>query len=268
MKKTKSAPLIEFKGSTVPAIVVTLRDLDPEALRQAAETLFGAENNANSGNFFDGDVGLLNLAPLAEVSAPPDVDWDAILTNFSRHGLKVIGVRGGSPALGDSAQAAGLTRFAADERRPAPVPQIVAPIHETASETAPEPAPEPVPEPAPKTPDFQNALLIDRPLRSGQQVYARGGDLVVLASVNPGAEVIADGSIHIYAPLRGRALAGASGNPQARIFTTCFEAELVSVAGIYRTFSDGVPAELKRRPALVKADADCDALLISPLKID
>jgi septum site-determining protein MinC len=95
-------------------------------------------------------------------------------------------------------------------------------------------------------------MVIDRPLRSGQQIYARGGDLVVLAAVNAGAEVIADGSIHIYAPLRGRALAGASGDAGARIFTTRFEAELVSIAGVYRTFETGVAKELAGRPVQVQ----------------
>ncbi|HWU85285.1 MAG TPA: septum site-determining protein MinC, partial [Rhodocyclaceae bacterium] len=80
------------------------------------------------------------------------------------------------------------------------------------------------------------AMVVDKPLRSGQRIYAQGGDLVVLAMVSAGAEIIADGNIHIYAPLRGRALAGAQGDHQARIFTTSFEAELVSIAGVYRTF--------------------------------
>ena len=95
-------------------------------------------------------------------------------------------------------------------------------------------------------------MYIDRPLRSGQQVYARGGDLVVLAAVNAGAEVIADGNIHVYAPLHGRALAGASGSGEARIFCTRFDAELVSVAGLYRTFDGGVPVELVGKPVQVR----------------
>ena len=79
----------------------------------------------------------------------------------------------------------------------------------------------------------------------------RGSDLVVTATVNPGAEVIADGSIHVYAPLRGRALAGASGKADARIFSTAMEAELVSIAGVYRTFDEGWPKELAGKPAQV-----------------
>jgi septum site-determining protein MinC len=100
-------------------------------------------------------------------------------------------------------------------------------------------------EPAPRT------VTLDKPLRSGQRFYARGCDLIVTAMVSAGAEVIADGNIHVYAPLRGRALAGASGDKTARIFTTSLEAELVSVAGLYRTFEAGVPAELARQPATI-----------------
>lgn len=78
------------------------------------------------------------------------------------------------------------------------------------------------------------AKVITQVVRSGQQVYARGGDLVVLAAVSPGAEVLADGHIHVYGPLRGRALAGVQGDVNARIFCDQLEAELVSVAGHYQ----------------------------------
>jgi len=103
-------------------------------------------------------------------------------------------------------------------------------------------------------------------LRSGQQVYARGGDLVVLSIVNPGAEVIADGHIHVYAPLRGRALAGASGDAEARIFTTCFAAELVSVAGVYRNFAEGIPAEWALRPVVIRTEQE--KILLKTLQLD
>ncbi|HRM95347.1 MAG TPA: septum site-determining protein MinC, partial [Alicycliphilus sp.] len=115
----------------------------------------------------------------------------------------------------------------------------------------------PVPAPAP------GALVVDKPLRSGQQVYARGSDLVVLAMVSFGAEVIADGNIHVYAPLRGRAIAGARGDTSARIFSTCLEPQLVSVAGIYRTTETELPADVRGNPAQVRLDGE--KLLIEPL---
>jgi septum site-determining protein MinC len=128
-----------------------------------------------------------------------------------------------------------------------------------APEPAPVPTPPPAPEPAPRT------VVLDKPLRSGQRFYARDCDLIVTAMVSAGAEVIADGHIHVYAPLRGRALAGASGDRAARIFTTSLEAELLSIAGLYRTFEAGVPAELLRQPATVSLVAD--GLSILPLAL-
>jgi septum site-determining protein MinC len=97
----------------------------------------------------------------------------------------------------------------------------------------------------------QSAMVVDKPLRSGQQVYARGRDLVVLAMVNPGAEVMADGHIHVYAPLRGKAIAGAKGDTSARIFAASLEAELVSIAGVYRTSDTPLPKEVAGKAAQV-----------------
>ena len=118
-------------------------------------------------------------------------------------------------------------------------------------------------------PDFfdQDALVIDKPLRSGQQVYARGRDLVVLAMVNAGAEVIADGHIHVYAPLRGRAIAGARGNGEARIFALNLEAELLSIAGIYRTSENPLPPEVTGRPTQVRLvdGPDGEKLVMTPM---
>jgi septum site-determining protein MinC len=110
-----------------------------------------------------------------------------------------------------------------------------------------------------------HALVVEKPLRSGQQVYARGRDLVVLAMVNPGAEVIADGSIHVYAPLRGKAIAGARGNAEARIFTLSLDPELVSIAGVYRTSEAPLPPEMRGKPAQIHL-ASGDKLVMQPLR--
>ncbi|MFT3849388.1 MAG: septum site-determining protein MinC [Propionivibrio sp.] len=188
--------------------------------------------------------------------------------------MNVIGVRDGSEALRQSAATAGLPSFAAfkrsargsEEGEAVTAPAPAATILEV--QPAP-PAETKLAEPAPAPPPFVPTLVIDRPLRSGQQAYARGGDLVVLAAVNAGAEVIADGSIHIYAPLRGRALAGASGSAAARIFTTRFEAELVSIGGVYRTFESGIPDKLAGRPVQIRLSGSADdassSLLIESL---
>lgn len=105
-------------------------------------------------------------------------------------------------------------------------------------------------------------MLVDRPVRSGQQVYARDTDLIVIGQVGPGAEVIADNNIHIYGPLRGRALCGVSGNTATRIFCQSLEAELVSVAGNYRML-ETIPADLRGKPAVIAFDND--RLSIEPL---
>ena len=137
------------------------------------------------------------------------------------------------------------------------------------SEPTPPAPPAPAPEAAPVAPAAAlPALVVDKPLRSGQQVYARGRDLVVMAMVNPGAEVIADGHIHVYAPLRGKAIAGARGNGDARIFAMSLEAELISIAGIYRTSDVPLPADVAGKPAMVSLQPgpDGEKLVMEPIK--
>ncbi len=147
-----------------------------------------------------------------------------------------IAIAYGTPAIEALAEAVGLpvlAKFRASyERNEASSP--------APAETLP---PEPVAiAPATQT-NSEPGLIQTKPLRSGQQVYAAGRDLTVCAMVGAGAEAIADGSIHIYGPLRGRALAGASGNAQARIFCREFNAELVAIAGTYKVL-DEVPKKL------------------------
>ena len=252
--------LIEFKGTTLPVLAITLRSLDPQELSTASGALFG------DGGFFDGDLAVLDLSQL--VVWPEQIDWRIIADLLTSHGLKVLGVTRCNSELSASAQAAGLPTLTLSAGRTGKplVKPAAAPSSDPALEKIPvslrkTPSPEvaqaatEVSQAEPPTEDLvQNPanLIIDRPLRSGQQVYAKGGDLIILAAVNPGAEVIADGNIHVYAPLRGRALAGARGNAEARILTTVFAAELVSIAGIYRTFEDGVPAKLANQPVQVR----------------
>ena len=109
-------------------------------------------------------------------------------------------------------------------------------------------------------------MFIDRPLRSGQQIYARGADLVLVGGVSPGAEVIADGSIHCYGPLRGRAIAGAQGDDRARIITSNFGPELVSIAGVFRTFERGIPETIAGRAAQVRLSGTENTLNIEALQ--
>ena len=105
--------------------------------------------------------------------------------------------------------------------------------------------------------------MITQPIRSGQRTYAKGGDLVLLGAVNAGAEVMADGNLHIYAPLRGRALAGLDGNTESRIFCQSMEAELVAIAGNYRVFEDNMPPEIYRKSVQIYLEGE--QLIIEPI---
>ncbi|MEB8434541.1 septum site-determining protein MinC [Cocleimonas sp. KMM 6892] len=106
------------------------------------------------------------------------------------------------------------------------------------------------------------SLTIDRPVRSGQQVYAADADMTVLAQTSAGSEIMADGSIHVYGPLRGRVLAGARGNEQARIFCQSLQAELIAIAGRYQLLDES-DTELKGKPAMIRLDGE--KLIIEPL---
>jgi len=121
---------------------------------------------------------------------------------------------------------------------------------------APPPAPPSASVPAPvdpPVPALQGALLIEQPVRSGQIVYAQGRDLLVLAPVNPGAQLMADGHIHVYGPLRGRAVAGVRGWLRAQVFCQRLEAELVGVDAAYLA-ADDLPVDLLGKPARIWLD--------------
>ena len=229
----------DLKSASLPVVAVVLKTTD--AAQFAADL---AERVADAPGFFDNDPVLIDLAAVREAEAP--IDFAAIVAELRRHSTLPVAVRGGNPAQMDAARAAGLA--AAPDAPPARAEAAAAPVQEVVRE---------VPMPGPGT------VVVDKPLRSGQQVYARGADLVVMAVVSFGAEVIADGNIHVYAPLRGRAIAGARGNTEARIFSTCLEPQLVSIAGIYRTTETELPADVRGKPAQVRLEGE--KLLIEPL---
>lgn len=252
---------IQFKGTALKIIQAQLRTADVALLHAALAELTG-----NSPDFFENDLAVLDFSN-AE-SLPESADWPAIRQLLRASGLHAAATLGLPEGLAAAAEQAGLPTISASAlSRPArakaaeaaPPPPAVA---ESTPLPAQEAAPAPVPEPPPRT------ITLDKPLRSGQRFYAKGCDLIVTAMVSAGAEVIADGNIHVYAPLRGRALAGASGDKSARIFTTSLEAELVSVAGLYRTFEAGVPADLARQPATVSLSGDGEPrLTVAPLAL-
>ncbi|MBP6752774.1 MAG: septum site-determining protein MinC [Alicycliphilus sp.] len=237
---------LDLKSAQLSVVAMVLKTVDVATV--AAEL---AARSADDPEFFDNDPVLIDLSAVQAEEQP--IDFAALVQLLRSHRTQPVAVRGGSAAQMQAAHAAGLV---AAPDMPAARAQPREVIREVVREVQ-VPIEVPVPAPAP------GALVVDKPLRSGQQVYARGSDLVVLAMVSFGAEVIADGNIHVYAPLRGRAIAGARGDTSARIFSTCLEPQLVSVAGIYRTTETELPDNVRGKAAQVRLDGE--KLLIDPL---
>ena len=189
-------------------------------------------------DFFDNDPVLVDLQHLEEQAGP--LDLPALVQLLRSFRMNPVALRPNNAANEAAAILAGL--FLTTEARTLPqnpatqeVVREVEVIREVVREVA----------------SGGSAMVVDKPLRSGQHLYAKGGDLVMLAMVNPGAEIMADGHIHVYAPLRGKAIAGAKGDTSARIFTNSLEAELLSIAGVYRTSDAPLPKEVAGKAAQV-----------------
>ena len=246
-REPRPAPALELKTTRLAGIQVILNSAEHAALATHISTLFAA-----TPDFFGGEAAVFECGRLPADAVSPDWAW--LAQELKSRGLNPFAVQNASAELAASARQAGLLVLNAA----APVPAAVM------AEPEPVPEPEAVPAPPPAAPAAVPTRIIDKPLRSGQRVYAAGGDIVVLAAVNPGAEVIAGGSIHVYAPLKGRALAGARGDTSARIFTTHLEAELVSIAGVYRTFDTALDAAVAKKPAQIRL-ADASQIIIESL---
>ena len=261
MSKNQARKTLEIKISTVVAVAALLGDTDQGKLSSALSQITGG-----TPDYFEDEFTLLDFSALNPPPAPGSIDWPALLALFRSHRLNPVAVRNAPASLEDEIRAQGLSIDTVDQSKqfeltPPPSPEPPAPPAAAAAPTPPAAASAavaaaPASSPASQPAAVPTTLVIDTPVRAGQRVYARGGDLVLMAVVNPGAEVIADGSIHAYAPLRGRALAGASGNATARIFSVAMEAELVSIAGVYRTFDEGWPKSLAGKPAQVQLKGD------------
>lgn len=234
-------PVAEIKFGQVGIANLKLKRLDPDAL--AAE-LRGKVENAQT-LFLRAPV----VLDLSHLPGLPDVEVVRdLLERIRASGMLPVGLSYGTSENERIAQELGIpviAKFRASYERTGD-----ASAEAPARATPPPPSREPAVEPRAAAPAGTNAnagvsgLLHDKPVRSGQQVYARGRDLILTALVGNGAEVIADGSIHVYGALRGRALAGAQGDEAARIYCQEFHAELVSIAGQYRVFED-IPKDLR-----------------------
>jgi septum site-determining protein MinC len=243
----------DLKSAQLPVMAVALRDTEVAVLtRDLAQRL------ADDPDFFDNDPVLIDLQHVRD--STEDIDFPKLIKALKRHRTLPVAVCGGSPAQMAAAHAAGL--MPAPDAQPARAKPTAVEVREV--EVIREVPVEvevvrEVPAPAP------NALIVDKPLRSGQQVYARGTDLVVMAVVSYGAEVIADGIVHVYAPLRGRAVAGARGNTEARIFSTCMEPQLLSIAGNYRALETDLPKDIAGKPAQARLEGE--KLVIEPMRL-
>ena len=282
---TTEISALDFKSATLYAIRVVLQHADTKALIKALK-----KRMADAGAFYENEPVVIDAGSVDEV-----VDWAPLLKAFSDHRLPVIGV----VAQGENLAAAKACGLAAVDLSTSPVrnaldTQTAASVAEPVTANVPAPA---AADGAPSaaqpavaatdgvnqaaatasgvktattattntdTPAAAPTMVVRGPLRSGQRVYARQSDLIVMGVVSRGAEIIADGNIHVYGPLRGKAMAGARGDTAARIFTTGLDAELVAVAGIYRVIDSKLPVELHQRPAVIQLQKD--ALHLTPLE--
>ncbi|MEX9251351.1 septum site-determining protein MinC [Pseudenterobacter timonensis] len=230
---------IELKGSSFTLSVVHLHDAKPEVIRQALQ-----DKIAQAPAFLKHAPVVVNVSDL---QAP--INWRQLQQAVASTGLRIVGISG-----------------CKDEQLKAEIDRAGLPLLTEGKEKAPRPAPQ---EAAPPPPPVEQTVtpltktrLIDLPVRSGQRIYAPNCDLIVTNHVSAGAELIADGNIHVYGMMRGRALAGASGDREAQIFCTHLTAELVSIAGVY-WLSDKLPAEFYGKAARLRLAEN--ALTIEPL---
>jgi septum site-determining protein MinC len=272
---SKTRPSVEFKGFETPALRAVLREASASTLKETLERMC-----LQQPDFFGWQPVVIDLTRLGDDSE--NLDWPAILNAFRSAQLHPVAVCGAPESFRENADALCLGMADLPDPAPylsrtpgdAPAPQSA---ETSASATAsassspasrpPAPPPEQSLKPAqpPELP-LLDAMIIDRPIRSGQQIYARDRDLIVMAVVSPGAEVIADGNVHVYGSLAGRAIAGARGRRDARIFTLDLRAEIVAVAGLYKTFEEGVPENLRGKPVQIALGAEnADALEIRPI---
>jgi septum site-determining protein MinC len=218
----------QLRGGSFTVLVLRISDPKDAAMFQSI-----ADKVAQAPNFFRHAPVVIDLQDMA---ASPPFNIAELGRRLRQHQLVPIGVQNATEEQIKAATNAGLSTFPEGRKAPLATPTESPPAARgrPASGHADREASR-QPDPAPAS---RSALVVTQPVRSGQRIYAHGTDLVVLTSISPGAELLADGHIHVYGTLRGRALAGVSGDIKARIFCHSLEAELVSVAGYWRVRED------------------------------
>ncbi len=238
----------QLKGSALTVVILALNDYNPKTLEAELK-----EKIDQAPHFFDNSPVLISLEKLVtqEQCAAMSADVAQLIDVCRSLNLQPLGFTSVPEPLLKSVQATGLAVLAKPSERALKIPvKEVVSVQDTVIETVIE-----------ERVVIEERLVqrvskvITRPVRSGQQIYAEGADLIVLAQVSEGAEVLADGHIHIYGSLRGRALAGVKGDESARIFCQQFEAELVAIAGNF-VLQEALPKELLKKPAQVSLQGE------------
>jgi septum site-determining protein MinC len=247
-----SSSCYDIKSADLSLVALVLKSTDMSLVQAALKRQMD-----ESPGFFDQDPVLIDVSALDLENDV--VDLKILMEVLREHAMLPLAIKGAKGAFLQQAKGLGLVD-ASDARIRRSV-QLAEASAEAPDGTAPHVFAPPQP------PVALEALVIDKPLRSGQQVYAKGRDLIVMAMVNAGAEVIADGHIHVYASLRGKAIAGARGNAQAKIFALVMEPELISIAGVYRTSENPLSKDVLGKTAQVSLQSgpEGDKLLIKPL---
>ncbi|MCQ9617120.1 septum site-determining protein MinC [Paenalcaligenes niemegkensis] len=250
----KGPQALDFKSATLYTVRLVLHSNDTAELLAAL-----TQRMKDAGSFFENEAVVIDASL---ISAP--VDWVALLSALNTHKLNAVGVVAEGELL-QSALSSGLAevdisnapaRPASPSVSEADVPTLASPAEVKAPDSE-LPSPEVVTKVAPA------AMVVNRQLRSGQRIYARDTDLVIIGVVGQGAEVIADGNIHVYGPLRGKAMAGARGDTTARIFTTELDPELIAIAGVYRVIEETLDTDLHKKATVIQLEDD--NLSIRPL---
>jgi septum site-determining protein MinC len=249
-----SPPVVDIRYGQIGLVQLRIRTTDAGAL---LDELTG--RIATAPNFFRRTAVCLDLSDLEGALEIPAIK--GVIDAVRRAGMLSVGMAGAAADLEAVATALNLPILSgfrpssgvAAGIQPAPPPPA-APAPAPIAAPTPEPAPEPDPAPAPAEAGLA-ALIQTQTVRSGQRIYARNRDLVITAGVGAGAEVMADGCIHIYGSLRGRAMGGVHGQLSARVFCQEFHAELVSIAGVFRVF-ETIPKELAGKPVQAWLDGE------------
>lgn len=238
---SSAATAIELKSGSITLPILRILSPELDAIAGQLEQKIG-----KAPEFFRNAPIIVDLGELTD-EQKNGLDLLEILEKIHKFELAPVGMRGGN---------ADHQKLARQEK--------LAVLADVKTESAPEPIKNTTPKraiPAPKA-IVNLTKVIDQPVRSGQRIYATGGDLIVMAQVSPGAEIMADGNIHVYGSLKGRALAGVQGNKAARIFCTDLQAQLVAIGGNYRTSEDD---DQGLKGKMVQIYLQDDTLKIDPL---